>query len=245
MDADDINFSADAMVDYAANGAFDESDMTVFGEDPVFNSQYSTDFNTSPYNGGLTPGWPSIDTPGKYTRNDSSVTAIMANNHHKEVKPRSLQSSTSPDSSSQDSPASSQSSGRRKRKSPTSQDTNTTTNTKTTSPLQRDGPPSLSPTYEPKKQSGLRGKHVMRDSINAVSAQTPEMMFHEQNVDNISSAMNHSNLFDFDSAASSPGAFGNGMNASAFDALNTTPRTLGLMHDTPRVSWPRKYLYIR
>lgn len=236
MDSEDMTFSADDMVNYDANGGFDASDMAAFTDDPIFTSQYSNDFNSSPYGGGLTPGWPTLDTPGKYTRNDSSVTAIIANNSHQDVKPRSHHSSTSPDSSSQDSPASSQSSGRRKRKSPTSQDTSTTNNTKVTSPSQREGPPSLSPTYDPKKQAALRGKHAQHDSRSMPSGQTPETMFHEQSVDNISSAMNHSNLFDFDSAASSPGAFGNGINPSAFDALNATPRTLGVMQDTPRVS---------
>lgn len=241
-----MTFSEEGMLDYDGTSGFDAGDMSAFDEGTLFSSQYNTDYAPS-FNGsggatGLTPNWLSVDTPGKYPRNDSSVTAIMSTatagaTAPKDVKPRSQQSSTSPDSSSQDSPASSQSSGRRKRKSPTSQDTATTDNTKVTATSQREGPPSLSPTYDPKKQAALRGKHMLADSMARQSVQTPEMVHHEQNVDNISSAMNHSNLFDFESAASSPGAFGNGISATAFDALNTTPRTLGLMQDTPKVSF--------
>ncbi|KAF2097131.1 hypothetical protein NA57DRAFT_57733 [Rhizodiscina lignyota] len=230
MESEDMAFNSDMMADLEANGSFNSTDLP-FGDDnplsndPLFNNGYGDGMGSSPFQFNTTPSW-MMDSPGRFgaPRNDSSVTAIMTKHGHDTMKPRSNQSSTSPESSSE-SAASSQSSNRRKRKSPTSQDT---ANTKTTSLSRGDGPPSLSPQNGAKRPAGAGGKHAIHDSgFSMGTGITPDSIALGQDVDNISTAMTTSNLFDFDSAASSPGGFHPTMDNSTFDALNT-PRTLGV-----------------
>ena len=222
------------MADLEANPSFDSSELPLsfdgtFNPDSLFGNTFGEGLGASPFQFS-SPGWP-MDSPGRFgaPRNDSSVTAIMTK---VEMKPRSTKSSTSAESSSE-SPASSQSSSRRKRKSPTSQGTS---NNKHTTPSQRNVPYSLSPQHQIKKPAGVGGKLPSSDSSFPMSTGlTPDAIAFEQNMDSVNNAMAAGTFFNMDSAASSPGAFQNTMTTSAFDALNTTPRTTFGAQELPMV----------